>query len=208
MLDAGTSVKPWNAEKPYRYALVGELKDKKGRTIETFSTTVGFREIEIKDTPADKDEFGLAGRYYYLNGKPIKMKGVNRHETDPERGHYITRERMTEEVMMMKRANINHVRNSHYPCAPYWYYLCDKYGIYLEDEAQGNALFCHGSILLCLIGAQLHRSCCHYKKSYPECPDSVGWFPMNSMEIYCVQFWKFLTRAVDKAEETPESQAG
>ena len=135
VLDAGASVKPWNAEKPYRYALVGELKDKKGRVVETFSTTVGFREIEIKDTPADKDEFGLAGRYYYLNGKPIKMKGVNRHETDPQLGHYITRERMTEEVMMMKRANINHVRNSHYPCAPYWYWLCDKYGIYLEDEA-------------------------------------------------------------------------
>ena len=99
ILDAGTAVKPWNAEKPYRYALVGELKDKKGRVVETFSTTVGFREIEIKDTPADKDEFGLAGRYYYLNGKPIKMKGVNRHESDPEKGHYITRERMTEEVM-------------------------------------------------------------------------------------------------------------
>ena len=135
VLDAGTAVKPWNAEKPYRYALVGELKDKKGRIVETFSTTVGFREIEIKDTPADKEEFGLAGRYYYLNGKPIKMKGVNRHETDPQLGHYITRERMAEEVMMMKRANINHVRNSHYPCAPYWYWLCDKYGIYLEDEA-------------------------------------------------------------------------
>ena len=132
---AGDKVKPWSAEKPYRYTLVGQLKDKKGRVVETFSTNVGFREIEIKDTPADKDEFGLAGRYYYLNGKPIKMKGVNRHETDPERGHYITRERMTEEVMMMKRANINHVRNSHYPCSPYWYYLCDKYGIYLEDEA-------------------------------------------------------------------------
>ena len=132
---AGKNVKPWSAEKPWRYTLVGELKDKKGRMVETFSTNVGFREIEIKDTPADKDEFGLEGRYYYLNGKPIKMKGVNRHETDPQLGHYITRERMTEEVMMMKRANINHVRNSHYPCAPYWYYLCDKYGIYLEDEA-------------------------------------------------------------------------
>ena len=135
ILEAGTNVKPWSAEKPWRYTLVGELKDKKGRMVETFSTVIGFREIEIKDTPADKDEFGLAGRYYYLNGKPIKMKGVNRHETDPQLGHYITRERMTEEVMMMKRANINHVRNSHYPCAPYWYYLCDKYGIYLEDEA-------------------------------------------------------------------------
>lgn len=135
ILPAGNKVKPWSAESPYRYTLVGELKDKKGRTVETFSTIVGFREIEIKDTPADKDEFGLAGRYYYLNGQPIKMKGVNRHETNPETGHYITREQMEQEVFLMKRGNINHVRNSHYPDAPYWYYLCDKYGIYLEDEA-------------------------------------------------------------------------
>ncbi|MDO4930294.1 MAG: glycoside hydrolase family 2 TIM barrel-domain containing protein [Bacteroidales bacterium] len=134
-LDAGTAVKPWSAEAPYRYTLVGELKDKKGRVVETFSTIVGFRKIEIKDTPASADEFGLAGRYYYLNGKPVKMKGVNRHETNPARGHAITREQMEQEVMLMKRGNINHVRNSHYPCAPYWYYLCDKYGIYLEDEA-------------------------------------------------------------------------
>ena len=134
-LDAGNKVRPWNAEKPYRYTLVGELKDKKGHVVETYSTVVGFREIEIKETPADKDEFGLAGRYYYLNGQPIKMKGVNRHETNPDRGHAITREWMKEEVMKMKAGNINHVRNSHYPCNPYWYYLCDKYGIYLEDEA-------------------------------------------------------------------------
>ena len=135
VLAAGDKVKPWNAEAPYRYTLVGELKDKKGRVVETFSTNVGFREIEIKNTPAEKDEFGLAGRYYYLNGKTIKMKGVNRHENNPARGHAITREQMEKEVMLMKQGNINHVRNSHYPCAPYWYYLCDKYGIYLEDEA-------------------------------------------------------------------------
>lgn len=134
-LSAGNKVKPWSAEAPFRYTLVGELKDKKGRTVETFSTIVGFREIEIKDTPADKDEFGLAGRYYYLNGQPIKMKGVNRHENNPATGHYVTREQMEKEVFLMKRGNINHVRNSHYPDAPYWYYLCDKYGIYLEDEA-------------------------------------------------------------------------
>lgn len=134
-LAAGNKVKPWSAEAPHRYTLVGELKDKKGRTVETFSTIVGFREIEIKETPADKDEFGLAGRYYYLNGQPIKMKGVNRHESNPETGHYITREQMEKEVFLMKRGNINHVRNSHYPDAPYWYYLCDKYGLYLEDEA-------------------------------------------------------------------------
>ena len=135
VLNAGSKVRPWNAEKPYRYTLVGELKDKKGRVVETYSTVVGFREIEIKDTPASEDEFGLAGRYYYLNGQPIKMKGVNRHETCPERGHAITREWMKKEVMLMKAGNINHVRNSHYPCNPFWYYLCDKYGIYLEDEA-------------------------------------------------------------------------
>lgn len=134
-LDAADKVRPWSAEAPWRYTLVGQLKDKKGRVVETFSTIVGFREIEIKDTPASQDEFGLAGRYYYLNGQPIKMKGVNRHETNPETGHYISREQMEKEVFLMKRANINHVRNSHYPDAPYWYYLCDKYGIYLEDEA-------------------------------------------------------------------------
>ncbi|MBR4041851.1 MAG: discoidin domain-containing protein, partial [Bacteroidaceae bacterium] len=125
----------WTAEAPYRYTLVVELLDKKGRTLETVSTIVGFREVEIKDTKAEDDEFGLAGRYYYINGKPVKLKGVNRHESHPAVGHAITREMMEEEVMLMKRANINHVRNSHYPCDPYWYFLCDKYGIYLEDEA-------------------------------------------------------------------------
>lgn len=125
----------WSAEFPYRYTLIAELKDKKGKTIETVSTHTGFRKVEIKDTPASEDEFGLAGRYYYLNGKPIKFKGVNRHETNPSLGHAITRNQMEEEVRLMQQANINHVRNSHYPTAPYWYYLCDKYGIYLEDEA-------------------------------------------------------------------------
>ncbi len=125
----------WSAEEPYRYTLVAQLKDKKGRVVETVSTYVGFREVEIKDTPASEDEFGLAGRYFYVNGKTVKLKGVNRHETSPEVGHAITREWMEKEVMLMKRANINHVRNAHYPDDPYWYYLCDKYGIYLEDEA-------------------------------------------------------------------------
>lgn len=125
----------WSAEFPYRYTLVAELKDNKNKTVETVSTYVGFREVEIKDTPASKDEFGLAGRYYYVNGKTVKLKGVNRHETHPEVGHAITRKMMEDEVMLMKRGNINHVRNSHYPPNPYFYYLSDKYGLYLEDEA-------------------------------------------------------------------------
>lgn len=134
-IDCGSAVKPWSAEAPWRYTLVGELRDARGKTLQTFSTVVGFRKVEIKDTPASDDEFGLAGRYYYINGRPVKLKGVNRHENSPLSGHTVSRRQMEQEVMLMKRANINHVRNSHYPDAPYWYYLCDKYGIYLEDEA-------------------------------------------------------------------------
>lgn len=125
----------WSAEKPYRYTLVAQLKDKRGRNIETVSTIVGFRKVEILDTPAANDEFGLEGRYFYVNGKTVKLKGVNRHETNPSTGHVISREQMEDHIMIMKRANINHVRNAHYPDEPYWYYLCDKYGIYLQDEA-------------------------------------------------------------------------
>lgn len=127
--------KPWSAEAPQRYTLVGELKDASGKTLDIFSTIVGFREVGIKETPAEEDEFGLAGKYFYLNGKPVKLRGVNRHETEPSMGHAITREVMEEDIRLMKRANINHVRDSHYTDDPYWYFLCDKYGIYLMDEA-------------------------------------------------------------------------
>ena len=128
------NVQCWSAEAPYRYVLVAELKDKKGKLLDCTSTYFGIRTVEIKETPASEDEFGLAGRYFYVNGKPVKLKGVNRHENNPTLGHAITREQMLEEVMLMKRGNINHVRTSHYSNDPYWYYLCDKYGIYLEDE--------------------------------------------------------------------------
>lgn len=125
----------WSAEAPNRYVLVAQLVDKKGKVIEAASTYFGFRKVEIKETKAEDDSFGNAGRYFYVNDKPIKLKGVNRHETHPEQGHVVTHAQMEEEVMLMKRANINHVRCSHYPPDPYWFYLSDKYGIYLEDEA-------------------------------------------------------------------------
>lgn len=127
--------KLWSAEAPHRYVFVAELLDKKGQVIETVSTYTGIREVEVKDVEAKDDEFGLKGRYFLINGKPAKLKGVNRHETHPATGHVLSREMIHEEVMLMKRGNINHVRNSHYPTDPYFYYLCDKYGIYLEDEA-------------------------------------------------------------------------
>ena len=127
-------VRPWSAEAPYRYVAVATLKDSKGKVADITSTYFGIRKVEIKDTPADQDEFGLAGRYFYVNGKPVKLKGVNRHETNPSRGHAVTHEQMEREVTLMKRGNINHVRLSHYSNDPYWYYLADKYGLYLEDE--------------------------------------------------------------------------
>ena len=127
--------RPWSAEVPNRYVLVAQLRDKKGKVIERVSTYFGVRTAEIRETEAKDDEFGLAGRYFYVNGKTVKFKGVNRHENNPSTGHAITHEQMEHEVMLMKQGNINHVRNSHYSNDPYWYYLCDKYGIYLEDEA-------------------------------------------------------------------------
>ena len=92
-------------------------------TSEYVSCLVGFRTSEIRD-----------GRYYFNNEK-IKLRGVNRHETDPMYGHYVPRERQLEDIRLMKEANINHIRNSHYPQDDYFYYLCDIYGIYVMDEA-------------------------------------------------------------------------
>ena len=125
----------WSAERPVRYTLVAELQNAKGKTVETVSTFVGFRKVAMRTVPASKDEFNTAGRYFYVNCQPIKLKGVNRHEHNPNTGHAINREQMEAEIMIMKRANINTVRTSHYPDDPYWYYLCDKYGLYLVAEA-------------------------------------------------------------------------
>jgi len=125
----------WSSEAPHRYLLVGQLLDKRGKVLETFSTYFGVRKVEIRETPATEDEFGLAGRYYYINDKPVKLKGVNRQEINLATGNTITREQILDEIMLMHRGNINHVRTSHYANQPYWFYACDKYGIYLEDEA-------------------------------------------------------------------------
>lgn len=125
----------WSAEAPYRYILTATLKDKKNKVLDVRSTFFGVRTVEIRDTKAEDDEFGLAGRYFYVNNQPVKLKGVNRHETNPWTGHAITHEQIEREIFLMKQGNINHVRNSHYANDPYWYYACDKYGIYLEDEA-------------------------------------------------------------------------
>ena len=113
----------WSAEKPNPYKAVLVLKDPNGNIVETVSCAVGFRDFKIVDT------------LIYTNGVYVKLLGVNRHETDPETGRYVTREQMLEDVLLMKELNINTVRTSHYPNDPYFYDLCDYYGIYVMDEA-------------------------------------------------------------------------
>jgi beta-galactosidase len=113
----------WSAEEPNLYSVILSLKNGKGETIEVESARFGFRKVEIE------------GGQLLLNGQPILIKGVNRHEHDPVTGHYVTRESMITDIRLMKQHNINTVRTCHYPDDPEWYELCDRYGIYLIDEA-------------------------------------------------------------------------
>ncbi len=122
VLDVKTP-KLWTAETPNLYRLLLTLKDDNGDTLEVVTSRVGFRKIEIKK-----------GRLC-INGKPIYLKGVNRHEHDPDFGHVISRESMLTDIFLMKRYNVNTVRTCHYPDDPQWYDLCDQYGIYVIDEA-------------------------------------------------------------------------
>ena len=115
-------VSPWSAEVPTLYRLTVEVLDK-GKTVEAAAFNVGFRKVEIKDAQL------------LINGKPILIKGVNRHEMNPNTGYYVTREDMVRDIQIMKELNINAVRTSHYPNAPLWYDLCDEYGLYVCDEA-------------------------------------------------------------------------
>ncbi|WP_163325413.1 glycoside hydrolase family 2 TIM barrel-domain containing protein [Draconibacterium mangrovi] len=113
----------WSAENPYLYKVILTLKDDDGNVIERVSCDFGFREVKVADGEL------------LVNGQPIYIKGVNRHEHDPVTGRAISKERMLEDVMIMKQNNINTVRLSHYPNHPYFYELCNKYGLYLIDEA-------------------------------------------------------------------------
>ena len=115
-------VEKWSAEHPNLYTLILELKDANGKVIEVTGTKVGFRTSEIKD-----------GRFC-INGVPVLVKGVNRHEHS-QLGRTVSKELMEEDIKLMKQYNINTVRNSHYPAHPYWYQLCDRYGLYMIDEA-------------------------------------------------------------------------
>ncbi len=113
----------WSAENPVLYTIVLTLKDADGNAVEARSAKIGFREVETKEGQL------------WVNGKSIKLYGVNRHDHDHIRGKTVTREDMETDVLLMKRFNFNAVRTCHYPNDPYFYDLCDKYGIYVLDEA-------------------------------------------------------------------------
>ncbi|MEJ7644770.1 MAG: glycoside hydrolase family 2 TIM barrel-domain containing protein [Chryseolinea sp.] len=114
--------KKWTAETPNLYTTVLLLKEG-SNAVEILSAKTGFRKIEIK------------GRSLTVNGVPIKLKGVNRHENFPDVGHAVTEAQMIKDLQLIKQANCNHVRTSHYSNDPRWYELCDQFGIYLVAEA-------------------------------------------------------------------------
>lgn len=122
-----SSPKRWSAEDPNLYTAVLALKDASGNIVQVESNKIGFRKVELK-----KDN-GMTR--LFVNGMPIKFHGVNRHELDPYTGRAVTYERMEKDIILMKRFNINALRMSHYPNNPYMFELCDKYGIYVIDEA-------------------------------------------------------------------------
>lgn len=113
----------WSAESPDLYRLALSLVDGAGEAVHRVACDVGFREIEVRD--------GML----LVNGRPVKLRGVNRHEHDPESGHAIGLESMRHDLELMKRANVNAVRTAHYPNDPRWYALCDRLGMYVLDEA-------------------------------------------------------------------------
>lgn len=120
-------VEPWSAETPNLYNLTIRLKDRKGNVIEVVGAKIGFRTTEVKDGQLK------------VNGKPILIKGVNRHEHDGMTGQYVNRNMMERDIQLMLENNINTVRTSHYPDDIYWYELCDRYGLYVIDEANNES---------------------------------------------------------------------
>ena len=112
----------WSAETPSLYTLKAEAKDRKGNIVESASIPFGFRTVTIENAQLK------------VNGQPVLIKGVNRHELDPYKGYVVSEQDMIKDIVVMKQLNINAVRTCHYPDDPRWLSLCDKYGLYVVDE--------------------------------------------------------------------------
>lgn len=118
---------PWSSEAPHLYTLVARLVDAAGECIEAVSTRIGFRRVEV------------GGRELRINGRPVLIKGVNRHDHHEDRGKALTRADIHDDVVRIKQWGFNAVRTAHYPNDPYFYDLCDAYGLYVVDEANIEA---------------------------------------------------------------------
>lgn len=161
----------WSAEKPCLYNVVLLIRDKDGREIEYVSCKTGFRHIEIKDS------------VLYLNGKRLLLKGTNRHEFSCDTGRVITKEQMLEDIIIMKKHNINAVRTSHYPNQPLWYQLCDEYGLYVIDE---NNLESHGTRFM---GEKTPLMPDGMKMWAPSCTDRIESLYQRDKNHPCVIIW-------------------
>jgi len=130
------AVELWYNEKPVQYTVSVELIEK-GKVLEAYQLPIAFRKMEVH------------GNVLLFNGKPLKIRGVNRHEFSPDQGWYITPQEMEKDILLMKQANLNFVRNAHYPNDPRWYELCDKYGMMVMDEAnvESHGLSYHKRVL-------------------------------------------------------------
>jgi len=120
-------IRPWSAESPRRYRLMVQLLDPKGKTRETVSETVGFRRVEIGD------------KQLLINGAPVLIYGVNRHDHDHRTGKYVSKENMRKDLLLMKQYHFNAVRTAHYPNQEGFYDLCDELGLYVIDEANNES---------------------------------------------------------------------
>lgn len=117
------AVKKWSAETPHLYRVLITHFNQQGQPVEYLQQRIGFRTVEVKNGQL------------LVNDQPVYIRGVNRHETHPLTGHVVSKESMLQDIRLMKQHNINAVRSSHYPNHPYWYELCDQYGLYVIDEA-------------------------------------------------------------------------
>lgn len=157
----------WSAETPDLYNLIIKLKNAKNEIVDKAECYFGVRKIEVK------------GDVFYLNGKAVKLKGVNRHEQHPRTGKHLSRQFMIRDMELMKQANINWIRTSHYPDDPLFYELCDKYGFYVMDEANQES---HGFGL----GNKVMGDSPEWKKSHVERAVSLVQRDKNHA---CVIFW-------------------
>lgn len=112
----------WDAEHPRLYTLTAALYDRDGRPLETVKRRIGFRQVDIR------------GNELLINGVPVKLRGVCRHDYAPDTGHCLSQDQILEDVKLFKEANCNYIRTSHYPPSRYFLNLCDRYGLYVEDE--------------------------------------------------------------------------